>query len=392
MALKYPLANGNWSNAANWNGGTVPALGDDVRANGFTVTIDVDIDVSQIATVALAPAVAGGTFAVNSSRNITANINAGNTSCLTSASAIIVTVIGNINAGSGNVIHGINFTNVGSILNVTGNVVAGSSVNVQFGINTSGTLNFIGNATGSATGFNSAAININVGGILNFTGTIQGGSAINPSYGILTAGNGTYNGTIVGGSVGSSSGLRITAGIHTINSNVTGGGSASCHGIITIAGTLTVNGTVTGGNGALGAQLTNTTATFNGNISGSASSASQGLFVTDTASVVTVSTMTFSVIGTTPIYGFVKFKNTAPTVTVRKANNTNQTLVDPSTTDIPIVGNVRDGIVYATGSLTGTFKVPSPLTVALGVPTDNTVGSGVITIGDMGTLLASYIV
>jgi hypothetical protein len=102
--------------------------------------------------------------------------------------------------------------------------------------------------------------------------------------------------------------------------------------------------------------------------------------------------MTFSSNGGSPVGGFIKFKNTAPTVTVRKANNTNQTLVDPSTTDIPIVGNVRDGIVYATGTLTGTFKVPSPLTVALGVPTDNTVGSGVITIGDMGTLLASYIV
>jgi len=393
MALKYPLANGNWSNAANWNGGTVPALGDDVRANGFTVTIDVDIDVSQIATVALAPAVAGGTFAVNSSRNITANINAGNTSCLTSASAIIVTVIGNINAGSANVIHGINFTNVGSILNVTGNVVAGSSVNVQFGINTSGTLNFIGNATGSATGFNSAAININVGGILNFTGTIQGGSAINPSYGILTAGNGTYNGTIVGGSVGSASGLRITAGIHTINSNVTGGAASNSHGIITAGGTLTVNGSVTGGAaGCFGAQLTTTTATFNGDIIGSSSTSAVGLSVTDAASIVTISTMTFSVNGTSPTAGFVKFKNTAPTVTVRKANNTNQTLVDPSTTDIPIVGDVRDGIVYATGTLTGTLKVPPPSSVGVGVPTDNTVGTAVISVTDMGALLASYVI
>ena len=113
MALKYPLANGNWSNAANWNGGTVPVPGDDVRANGFTVTIDVDINVSQISTVALAPAAAGGTFTVTTSRNITANINAGTTSCLTSASAIIVTIIGNTNAGSTS--NGINFTNVGSI-------------------------------------------------------------------------------------------------------------------------------------------------------------------------------------------------------------------------------------------------------------------------------------
>jgi hypothetical protein len=100
--------------------------------------------------------------------------------------------------------------------------------------------------------------------------------------------------------------------------------------------------------------------------------------------------MTFSSTGGMPANGFFRFKNTAPTITVRKANSTNQQLVDPSTTDIPIIGNVRDGVSYASGSLTGTLKVPSPLNVALGVPTDNTVGSAVITIGDMGTLLSSF--
>ena len=391
MALKYPLANGNWSNAANWNGGTVPAIGDDVRANGFTVTIDVDINVSQISTLALVPAVAGGAFAVTTSRNITANINAGTTSCLTSASAIIVTIIGNMTGGATSGANGVSFTNAGSILNVTGNATGGSFINLNpHGLNSTGTVIFVGNAFAGVTA-NAfiAGINIGVTGNLTFTGNAT--ALNNRTYGIQCAGNGTYNGTITGGNSSISAGVNLPSGIHTINSNVIGG-TGSSPGILVAGATLTVNGTVTGGNGALGAQLTTTTATFNGDIIGSSSSASQGLYVTDTVSVVTVSTMTFSVIGTTPIYGFVKFKNTAPTVTVRKANNTNQTLVDPSTTDIPIVGNVRDGIVYATGSLTGTFKVPSPLTVALGVPTDNTVGSGVITIGDMGTLLASYIV
>ena len=393
MALKYPLANGNWSNAANWNGGTLPIASDDVRANGFTVTIDVDINVQQISTVALAPAVAGGTFSVTTDRNITANINAGSSSCLTSTSGIIVTVIGNINAGNNNVIHGISFTNAGSVLNVTGNVVAGSSVNVQYGINSSGTVNFIGNATGSATGFGSSAININVGGILNFTGTITGGNAGNTSYGVQTAGNGTYNGTIIGGSGGVSSAIRITAGVHTINSNVTGGGSTNCHGIIMVGGTLTVNGNVTGGvASSFGAQLTTTTATFNGDIIGSASSIAAGLYVTDAASTVTISTMTFSAIGTSPILGFVKFKNIAPTITVTKQDNTTEQLVDPSTTDIPVIGDVRDGIVYATGSLTGTLKVPPATAVSVGVPVDNTVGTTVITITDMGALLSSYVI
>jgi len=394
MALKYPLANGNWSTAANWNGGTLPIPGDDVRANGFTVTIDQDIDVLQIATVALAPAVAGGTFTVSTNRNITANINPGSTICLQSASGIIVTIIGNINAGSANGIDGVRFTNAGSVLNVTGNVVAGSSVNVQYGINSSGTVNFIGNATGSAVGFGSAAININTGGVLNLTGIVTGGNTVNTSYGVQTAGNGTYNGTIIGGNVANNSAVRITAGIHTINSNSTGGGATACHGILTVGGTLTVNGNCTGGGvtGAHAVQISTSTATFNGNIFGSTSSLSVGLNVTDTASNVVISQMTFSANGGSPVAGFVKFKNTAPTITVRKANNTNQQLVDPSTTDIPIIGDVRDGVTYASGSLTGTLKVPPATAVSVGVPTDNTVGTTVITITDMGALLSSYVI
>jgi len=287
----------------------------------------------------------------------------------------------------------ISTTNNLAALNVTGNSTGGSSITGSpHGLSSAGTVNFVGNAFAGVTN-NSfiAGINITLTGNLTFTGNATALGL--RTYGIQCAGNGIFNGTITGGNSNLSAGVNLPSGIHTINSNVTGGGTASCHGIITIGGTLTVNGTCTGGAvSAFGAQLTTTTATFNGDIIGSSSSSAVGLNVSDAASNVTISTMTFSTIGTLPVAGFIKFKNTAPTVTVRKANNTNQTLVDPSTTDIPIVGNVRDGIVYATGSLTGTFKVPSPLTVALGVPTDNTVGSGVITIGDMGTLLASYIV
>jgi hypothetical protein len=394
MALKYPSANGNWSNAANWNGGTVPVPGDDVRANGFTVTIDVDIDVLQISTVALAPAAAGGTFSVTTNRNITANINAGTTACLSSASGIIVTVIGNINGGVASAAHGISFSNVGSILNVTGNATAGSTTTgVQNGIQSSGTVNFIGNATGSAVGFGSAAINIATGGVLNLTGIVTGGSAANTSYGVQNAGNGTYNGTMTGGSAGSSVGARITAGVHTINSNCFGGTSSGSHGITLLNATATINGSCTGGNvaGSHAYSISTSTATFNGSIIGSsASSGSFAVSVADSASNVVVSQMTFGTLGSVPVSGFVKFKNAGPTVTILKANNTNQQLVDPVTTDIPIAGDVRDGVTYASGSLTGTLKVPPATAVSVGVPVDNTVGTAVITITDMGTLLASY--
>ena len=366
MALKYPLANGVWSNAANWNGGTLPIAGDDVRANGFTVTIDVDINVLQISTNALAPAAAGGGFTVSTNRNITANIIFGTTACLTCSVGVTVTIVGDITGPQSGVGGAaVSFTNAGSVLNITG-VVYGASNNSGFAVLSSGTVNFVGNVFGGAVGAGASGISIGSGGNLVFTGNITAGGGTTSAVSLngLTS---TLNGTINGGT-STSAGVRTASGTHIINSDCYGGSSSSSHACV----------------------ISTSTATFNGNIFGSTSSTSFGLQVLDTASNVTISTMTFSTNGGMPVNGFVKFKNTAPTVTVRKANNTNQTLVDPSTTDIPVIGNVRDGITYASGSLTGTLKVPSPLNVALGVPTDNTVGSAVITIGDMGTLLASF--
>jgi len=52
MALRGAVANGNWSNPATWNGGILPNPGDVVASNGFTVTIDVNINVDSITNTA----------------------------------------------------------------------------------------------------------------------------------------------------------------------------------------------------------------------------------------------------------------------------------------------------------------------------------------------------
>jgi len=373
MALKYPLANGVWSNAANWNGGTVPVPTDDVRANGFTVTIDVDIDVLQLSTAQLLPANAGGSFVVSTSRTLICNIIAGTTNVLTSTVGNTVTLIGNITGGAQFSQFAVSFTNAGSILNVTGNSLAPTAGGgAPAALNSAGTVIFVGNANaGIGNPSGAAAINITSTGNLTFTGIATGGAGTAGCYGIQSLGNTILNGSIIAGSAVNSSGVRLNGGTHTVNSDCTGVG---------------------GGTNTYACIIVNSTATFNGNIFGSTSSNSVGLYVTDTASNVTISTMSLSTSGGMPVAGFIKFKNTAPTVTVRKANNTNQILVDPITTDIPIVANVRDGIVYATGTLTGTLKVPPPSSVGVGVPTDNTVGTAVISVTDMGALLASYVI
>jgi hypothetical protein len=368
MALKYPLATGNWSTAANWNGGTLPIAGDDVRANGFTVTIDVDINVLQLSTAASLPANAGGSFVVATNRTLICDILPGTTNTLTSSVGNTINIIGNIYGGANFSQFVINLLNTSTILNVTGNAF-GPTAGAGSGqaINSAGTVNFVGNATGVGSGI-SAAINILVSGNLTFTGTATGGNSATGAHGILSSGNTILNGIINGGSNAASFGVRLNNGTHIINSDCFGGGVAGSHACV----------------------IQTSTATVNGNIIGSTSTLSCGLAVLDTASNVVVSKMTFSPIGCVPISGFVKFKNTAPTITVTKADNTTQQLVDPSTTDIPVVTNVRNGVIYASGALTGTLAVPPASSVAVGVPIDNTVGTAIITVTDMGALLASY--
>ena len=41
MAVKWAVANGNWSAGATWNGGVVPAIGDEVYLNGHNVTLNI---------------------------------------------------------------------------------------------------------------------------------------------------------------------------------------------------------------------------------------------------------------------------------------------------------------------------------------------------------------
>jgi hypothetical protein len=48
MSQRVAVASGNWSNPAIWNGGVLPAVGDIVASNTFTVTIDQNINVDRI--------------------------------------------------------------------------------------------------------------------------------------------------------------------------------------------------------------------------------------------------------------------------------------------------------------------------------------------------------
>lgn len=52
--LKVAVANGNWSNPATWLNGTLPKAGDTVASNGFTITIDQNVNVDSLINYAQA--------------------------------------------------------------------------------------------------------------------------------------------------------------------------------------------------------------------------------------------------------------------------------------------------------------------------------------------------
>jgi hypothetical protein len=51
--------------------------------------------------------------------------------------------------------------------------------------------------------------------------------------------------------------------------------------------------------------------------------------------------------------------------------------------DLPSISDVRSGTIYGSGNYTGTLAVPLPSQVALGIATDNTTGTGVLSASDV---------
>ena len=52
MPNRWPITSGNWSDAAIWSGSIIPTASDDVFLNNRVVTLDQNIVVSSIRTVA----------------------------------------------------------------------------------------------------------------------------------------------------------------------------------------------------------------------------------------------------------------------------------------------------------------------------------------------------
>jgi hypothetical protein len=428
MPVRRAIASGNWSSTSTWFGGVLPENGDTVAASGFTVTIDQDVTIGGVnnpdvtagsfvsgqwyritsvgttnfnsigasanavgvifqatgvgsgtgvatalatittAAIAAASAAAGGGFTITTARAFSADVRAGTTTCLTVTGTSSVTWTGqNFVAGTVSGAVGVVNNATDGTIYISSATLSGSTTSITtiaFNNASSGTVIFSScSITGTNTLHNTASGTVNIDAS-TFTPTI-GNSPL-----CVNSGAGTF----------SVSGSTITGGIGSfsiaINNN-------TANGTLLISGSILTGGTAVGGlavsNISTGdCSITSSTLTasnFASAFSGSNISANvtiQGSQYDAENGHVAVYCTRYR-IGTTPSL-----------MQYRKALHGSSTFLTLYTADFGVFGNpaqtdVRSGVSYGDGGLTGTCAVPAAGSVALGVPVDNTTGSAVLT-------------
>jgi hypothetical protein len=269
---RYAVANGNWSNPATWDGGTLPASTAIVRPNGFTVTIDQTITVNELRNDASTPAVAGGSFVLTGNHTINISVSI---QCF--ASTLLVyngtgnAFITGTNAGAS--IISSTTTNTTSTITHSGtghltvdmvinSVIVGEANRFNIGVTGGGTLTCL---KAVQKGGNLVAINAVGTGAINVTTTPNatintpditgvGGNGYTINSSVLTTINVNGNitgrlldaaGTPNGGAIllqGTNSVLNITGNVSS--SGLTGGGGNHRVVFLNAAGIINMTGTV----------------------------------------------------------------------------------------------------------------------------------------------------
>ena len=151
MAAINALKSGNWSDPSVWPNNTLPGLNDEVHANGFTVTLNVNVTATELTTAAKNGGGAGGGFTLNNNITVRAAITSGTTTCITTAATYNTTsIIGNVTRGGVSGAYGVYSTNT-STVTINGNVTGGG-VSGAYGVYSAGTstVTINGNVTGGS--------------------------------------------------------------------------------------------------------------------------------------------------------------------------------------------------------------------------------------------------
>lgn len=445
MATRRAIANGNWSATATWNGGVVPGNGDTVYANGFNITLDVDVNIgaannptvsagsfvsgqwyeitfvgtttwtsigaasnttgtvflatgvgsgtgqakalATLTTAANTPAgaAAGGNFIMSTIRQMTADLRAGTTICL------------DVTASSGTL----------AISNLT--IVGGSSSNILALRNNSTAALSITSCTitgGSATGC-AAISNASSGSVTVTTSTLSAsgfstaGAINNASTGSITITNSTATGGNVGSAVNAYAINNGSTGTVSITGSTLTGGSTGTNASAVnnnSTGSLTLsNCSLTGGgisqalNNASTGGVEATTCTF------TASAFTNAVNIANTGADVRLSgDFLDHWSGWKAVSGNKWRLGTTPTAarTRYALAGTTDSYIEMFTADntgfgLPAANHVRSGISYGGGAVSGTCAVPAAGSVSLGVPVDNTTGTAILTQANVQSALTA---
>jgi hypothetical protein len=443
MPVRRAIANGNWSNTATWFGGTLPTNGDTVVANGFNVTIDQDVTIGgannpsvnagsfvagqwfQItfvgstnfvslgasanavgiifqyngntqtgtgvatalatlttAAIASASAVAGGGFTISPPYILTAGIRAGTTTCVT------LTGTGDANWTPSVIVSGPSANAYGLLNNATSGsvIISGAFINSGNGGSAYGILN-ASTATTSLTGCTIQADG-NSGNSVGVANGSSGSIIISSSSIIATA---SSPATVVNFSTGS---INISNSTITTPNSTRNGVQNSSTGSLSISGSTLTAGASTGipvVNSSTGTCAI-TTSTF------TASASAVAFNGTSTPVIVTIiqGSQFDNANGTVAVLcGRYRIGIVPSLMQYRKALDGTSTFVTLYTADFGVFGNppiadVRSGVSYGGGGLTGTAAIPAAGSVALGVPVDATTGTAVLTAANVQTALTSY--
>ena len=435
MATIRAVANGNWSATSTWNGGVVPGNGDTVYSNGWNVTINQDITIggannplvnagsfvsgqwyqitsigttsfpgagsntvgtvflatgagtgtgqaSALATLTTATNTAagattgGGVFTMPAAYNVTADIVSGTTSCLTathSAGTISITN-SRVNGGPSSGAQGVVISGAGGVNFTTSTFTSGiGGGGISYAVNLSGSASVTISGgvlvspinTGSVLANTSSAGNLSVSGVT--TNLVWQAGIINTGAGTTSIGSSTLN---AGANSNALAASNTSSGTLTISGSTINASSAAPGVSNSSTGTLNCSTcTFTAANGLNAVSSTNA----------SANCRFSGIFVSSTNGTQAIYAPRW-ILNTTPLTSYIQHSldGISPTSFVRfyTADNTG---LGPTT------NNVRSGVTYS--GMTGSLAVPLPSQVAVGVPTDNTVGTAALTADNLRAAL-----
>jgi hypothetical protein len=406
MAIIRAAQSGNWSSTSTWIGGVVPTSVDDAVSNNFNITMDVSTTALSLRNDTSGSATAGGQFQFS-----VAGVSVTLTGSTPMLAGGTVTVLVLVNNSTGTV----NITTTSSILigTSTTNMIShtsagaftltlplltnnGGNVPAVFTRSGTGTLTINGNVSAGNNGAaTNQAINNTGTGTINIIGSVTGGISSNNTQGILNTNSSAtinVNGGVFGGAVAGvgNQAINSTGPVNITAGSVTAQGAAIA---ISCSNTVTVNGTVTsnGSGAAISAVAAATSITVTGNVIVGAASTANVIVSTNAGASVTLIGNFTNRAGRQAIYCQTIFLSNAVTnaLTYNTPGGSSRTLYSDDTfPNLPSTDNVRFNTTYGPGSgSTGSLVVPSPATVLLGVPTDNTTGTLLMTPADFITEL-----